>query len=108
MNLDFGGVQGRACRIQSWDRKIRVEGESENSVVKTQLRSVHAGPNARESSPVSVAAQPDPLRELSNGSINSQDGGRIWLLCAPIDGLTHCWPPHASYTEFFVPTAIKS
>ena len=108
MNFDIGDGQRCARRVQAWDRQIRVEGESENSVVKTQLRSVHAGPNARESSAVSRATQSDPLCELSNGSINGQDGGRIWLLCAPFDGLTHYGPPHASYTELCALTATKS
>lgn len=85
-----------------------MEGKSEDRVVKTQIRLGNTGPNARESPTVPLAAQSDPLRKLSNGSVNGQNGGRIHLLCAPFDGLTHYGPPHASYTELGEPTATKS
>jgi len=107
VNLDFAGVQRCARRIRSRDTQIRMKGKPEDSVVKTQLDLANAGSNTRESTTVPLAAQSDPLRELSNGPINSQDGGRIWLLCVPLDGLTHHGPPHASYTGLCEPTATK-
>jgi len=108
MDFDQRCFARRAGRVQPGYGQVRMKGKTEDRVIEIQNCSVSTGANARKPSIVFLAHQSNLLRKLSNGSINSKLGRRIRFFCAPIDSLTHYWPPHASYTGLCEPTATKS